>query len=355
MYFFNIINLINYKIIPNISSKTNETIVLKDRVILLIFVEPYTTVEIINPAVVESYRKYFDILWNQEVHTESGLESMENTFYTMLDKLGKGEEYYVLGATMGPLAEKTRLFFDKFHAERIQKGIVTKMLVSEESLVELKDRFYRLGDTEYQISVLKKMPSTLPQPFQINLYKEKADIIIYGEEITIIHINKPEVYKGFKNYFDTLWNQDVQTYSGKEEVYNLFNKIILDQLHSDDSEYVIGAGYGDEVTDDYVTKLFREHNSYLIKNKIYKHVLMYEKHRDKFEKEVKEFGDKKFEYVHIRYLSDTYAFPVETHIYNDMATITYFGENPVSTVYTHPKIIENYKKQFDLLWNVAKE
>ncbi|MDD2656944.1 MAG: helix-turn-helix domain-containing protein [Patescibacteria group bacterium] len=484
-------DFINYKIIPNVFSKTNETNILKDRVILLIFVEPFTTVEIINPAVAESFKKYFDILWddttqnlrgkdgvrmffdeisnvqdvywiggskdgmdnyfpelareckktrlekkinwydlldpeadlagvekdsnlndepyyhykylsasvssphviciygnkvaniiwkdggfiniieneeiakgymkqfdylwNQDVVVETGFDALHRCFYNMLEELEKEDEYFVLGASLGNNSTKIKKFYDQFHKDRIKKGVKNSMLVYKDSYDLIKKRFEMAGDQDFKISKLKKFSTILPIPMQINLYRGKTSFILYGDVPTIIYFDKKEIFDSFKGYFDYLWNQDVQTYSGKEEVYNLFNKIILDQLHSNDSEYVIGAGYGDEVTDDYVTKLFKIHNSYLIKNNIHKHVLMYEKHRDKFEKEVKKFGDKKFEYVHVRYLPDTYAFPVETHIYNDMATITYFGENPVSTVYTHSKIIENYKKQFDLLWNVAKE
>ena len=193
-----------------------------------------------------------------------------------------------------------------------------------------------------------------PPDMEVLLMYDLPDLYEKVRRLSDNH-DKKEIFDSFKGYFDYLWNQEVQTYSGKEDINNLFNKTILEQLNSGDTEYVIGAGYGEDGMGDYVTKLFREHNSYLIKNKIHKHVLMYEKYREKFESEIKDFGDKKFEYVHTRYLPDTYALPVETHIYKDMALITYFGENPVSTVYTHSKIMENYKKQFDLLWNVAKE
>ena len=308
-----------------------------------------------NEEIVSGYKKHFDYLWNQEVVIETGFDALHKCFYNMLEELGKEDEYFVLGASLGNNNSEIQKFYDGFHKDRIKKGVKNSMLIYKDSYDLIKKRFEMAGDPDFKISKLKKFSNILPIPMQINLYKGKTSFILYGDEPTIIYFDKKEIFDSFKGYFDYLWNQEVQTYSGKEDINNLFNKTILEQLNSGDTEYVIGAGYGEDGMGDYVTKLFREHNSYLIKNKIHKHVLMYEKYREKFESEIKDFGDKKFEYVHTRYLPDTYALPVETHIYKDMALITYFGENPVSTVYTHSKIIENYKKQFDLLWNVAKE
>ena len=341
--------LINYKIIPNISSKTNETIVLKDRVILLIFVEPYTTVEIINPAVVESYKKYFDILWNETTQNLRGGDGVKVFF----DEISEVQDVYWIGGSKDGMDKYFPKLAEECKKNRLKKKINWYDLLDPEAELAGVEKGSSLNDEPYY--QYKYLSASMSSPHVICLYGNKVANIIWKDGGFINIIENEEIVSGYKKHFDYLWNQEVKTYSGREEVNNLFNKKILDALKTGDTEYVIGAGYGEDGMGDYVTKLFREHNSYLIKNKIHKHVLMYEKHRDKFEKEVKEFGDKKFEYVHTRYLPDTYAFPVETHMYKDMAVITYFGENPVSTVYTHPKIIENYKKQFDLLWSIAKE
>jgi len=45
---------------------------------------------------------------------------------------------------------------------------------------------------------------------------------------------------------------------------------------------------------------------------------------------------------------------MEIHIFNTIATITIFSDEPISIAYRDPKVIEGFKKQFEMLWGVAK-
>lgn len=303
----------------------------------------------------DGIKQYFEYLWKQDIIVDTGFEALRKCFQEMLDELDKGEEYFVLGASLGPNSTEIQKFYDTFHKDRIKKGVVTNMLTYEDSYELIKKRFEDAGDPELKISKLKKFSTIPPIPMQINMYKGKTRFIIYGEEPTVIYFDRKEVFGSFKNYFDYLWNQEVQTYTGWQEVNNLFNNIVLHSLDLDDSEYVIGAGYGEDSANQKVRDLFDEHSIHLVQNKVHKYILSYEQHRKKFQEDIAKPGKEGSTYMHIRYLPDTYAAPVEIHIYNKRAVVTYFGENPVSTVYEHPKIIENYKKQFDLLWQIAKK
>jgi len=142
-----------------------------------------------------------------EIVILSGERALYDTFYPMLEELQPGEEYYVLGATFGAEAERSTKFFDIYHAARIKKGVVVNMLVSHESYAPLKERFPRVGDPQYKISHMKKFISATPQPFQINLYKGKTRMILYGHNPLVFCFDRPGVYQGFKSYFDAMWER----------------------------------------------------------------------------------------------------------------------------------------------------
>ncbi len=94
----------------------------------------------------------------------------------------------------------------------------------------------------------------------------------------------------------------------------------------------------------------------LLEKHIEKRVIFYEHYREKFESETRALDPKLYDtYIKIRYLPKEYYFPLETHIFKDKATVSYFGKNPVSTLYQNPNIIAGFKWQFDFLWNIAKD
>ncbi|HBF67067.1 MAG TPA: hypothetical protein DDW36_01420 [Candidatus Magasanikbacteria bacterium] len=156
-------------------------------------------------AIVELKQKHLEP--GREVVVLAGPRAMYDTFYPMLEELKAGEEYYVLGATYGPIAERNAQFFDEYHTARIKKGVIANLLVSHEAYFPLIERFMRLGDPHFKVSHVKKFISSTPQPFQINLYHGKTRMILYGQETMVFCFDRPGVYQGFKSYFDALWER----------------------------------------------------------------------------------------------------------------------------------------------------
>lgn len=55
---------IAYRVLPGISADSTEIAILPHMVVIKIFIEPYTVIEIENPAIVRAYQQYFIQLWN---------------------------------------------------------------------------------------------------------------------------------------------------------------------------------------------------------------------------------------------------------------------------------------------------
>lgn len=96
------------------------------------------TFSIKSAETTKAFKKYFEYFWNQKVQMESGVEALEKTIYQMLDELGPSEEYFVLGASAGDNDSSVQKLYDQFHTDRIKKGVITKMLVYQESLERIK-------------------------------------------------------------------------------------------------------------------------------------------------------------------------------------------------------------------------
>ncbi len=188
---------------------------------------------------VDGVKKYFDYFWNQKVIVETGLNALQKMIYDMLDELDPGEEYFVLGASVGLTGEPGQLLYDRFHKDRINKGVITNMLAYEESYDLIKKRFAYSGDPEGKVSHLKKTISATPIPMQINMYKGKVFMVLYGAEPTVIHFDKPEVHDAFRAYFDELWKQDTTTLYGAEAV----KQIWLESIETGALDFIGARGY----------------------------------------------------------------------------------------------------------------
>ncbi|MFH1286208.1 MAG: helix-turn-helix domain-containing protein [Candidatus Magasanikbacteria bacterium] len=345
--------LTEFKLIPDIARKDSEINIIKDRVLIFIFTEPYTIIEIFNHDLVESYKEYFEFLWEDKSQNLRG----EKGIRIFLEDIGTVDKVYWIGGSKDSMDVYFPEEAQKCKEVRRKKGIEWHDLV---------DAGADLSGTESHSSIrnepgyfYKYLPESVSSPHVICIYGNKVANIIWKDGGYVNIIENEEMAKGYLNYFDYLWNQEVQTLTGWKNVEGLFNKTVLDDLISDGgAEYVIGAGYGkpgDEEVKKRVDDLFLYHNKFLIEHKIHKHIILYEKHREYFEKQVSSVGDPTFQYIHTKYLPDTYENPVEIHIFKNKATITYFGPKAFSTVYENPNIISGFRKQFDMLWSIAKE
>jgi len=98
--------------------------------------------------------------------------------------------------------------YDDFHRKRVEKGVITKMLVYRQSYDRISRRFAECGDPEGKISQLRIFSSAPPIPMQINLYQHKTFFILYSDPPIVIRFSQPEVASALQTYFDELWTRE---------------------------------------------------------------------------------------------------------------------------------------------------
>ncbi|MBU0597127.1 hypothetical protein KJ641_01010 [Patescibacteria group bacterium] len=350
--------LSEFRVVPSISKKDSEINITEDKVLIFILVEPYTVIEIFNKDLVEGYKEYFNVLWKQEVKTFVGWEEVKKFYYEiLLPSNAGGNMSYCIGGGYGVGGEDQQVldFYLEYARARAKVKAKAKILFYEQHRDKARKEFTETGDPDLKYNELKFLPQQYYSPLQIFICGKIAAVVHWGKEPSVTLYERPEIVESFKKQFDLLWDQEVRTYSGKEEVKNLFLHVLLEDMEEGDTEYVIGAGYGLNESEQWFADMFVEHNSYLIQHKANKKALFCEKHRERIKSDVQLAGDPEFEYFNMKFLSDKLYSPLEIHIFPKKVTVTYFGDNPVSTLYENPGVVEGFKKQFDMLWGVAND
>lgn len=289
-----------------------------------------------NKQVAGAFQKFFDFFWNQQVVVESGFDALEKIIYEMLNELNPGEEYCVLGASAGDQHKEIQKMYDKFHAERIKKGVITKMLVYHQSYEKIKKRFSACGDSNFKISKLRTFASAPPIPMQINIFNNKIFFIIYSDTPTILRFDRKEISDSFKSYFDEMWNQESYVLQGPEAVRDIWMEAIeAKELH------LIGArGY---FIDTY-PKLYEETEKRAWKTPGIKW-------KNIVDAGVRGHKITKYPWAETKYLLSGPKNPNVIWLFgNKVAVINWAGKEPVLFLSTNTQLVQTYNDYFDGLW-----
>jgi len=312
-----------------------------DKLAIMVTGEDPLVFDIRSRPVADAMKKYFEYFWDQQVSVETGIEPLKRTIYDMLDELKPGDEYCVLGASSGDpnrdIHNGIQDLYDKFHADRIKKGVITKMLVYRESFRRVKKRYDDYGDPEGKISFLKIYTSAPPIPMQINIYNGKAFIILYGDKPTIIHFDKPEIYDGFKAYFDSLWVQDTYVVRGAEELYDIWMEGI-------DTGGIKFIGAHGQFIDRY-PQLFKKIEQHMsgTKGVYWKSIV------DSSMKKHKLTG---YPWSQNKYvLTNTKNLNVVWLYNNKVAIVNWAKDEPIVLISENPILVQSYNDYFEELWN----
>jgi hypothetical protein len=309
-----------------------------------------------DKEVVETYKKYFQYLWNQNTKTYKGWEEVEKLFFEeLLPSQKADDQLYCLGGGYGATGEDKRVeeFYVRYNTARIKKGAKLSILFYEQHREKARREFIGAGDGDFVRTEIKFLPATYYSPLQIQMMNGKTIIMTWGEEPSATVYDEKDVYENFKEQFDLLWNQEVFTYRGWKELDGIL-RFNLEEGYTHD---VYGATYGGQNEEEREESLnfFIENHKKTAYLKPKKRLIFFEQDRSEADREMSALDEATRNNVQLRFLSNKYMLPMETHVFRDKVILLFaFGE-PIATMYTNPKIIEIYKNQFELWWNTAVE
>ena len=325
------------RILPTQQSLPVSTIVIGNIIFNVVWGKKPIAFKIDNKAIADSYRENFEILWNQDVTVATGLDNVYDAWDRMLDELNPGEEYYVMGA-----ADRNQNgiydYLINFHKRRRAKKIKAKFLFAsgaEEYVEKFKESYTKLGEVKY-------LPQGIYKGIQFNFFKNKVLMIVWRKKPTVIIINDKQVHDTFKTYFDTLWNQDVTTFSQSEGIRNAFQNLV-DEMNSDEEVHIMGVhDFGEDFLP--LALFFQEIRS---KKGIKAKFLMNNNAKSIAEK------FKKYPPLEIKFIPDNLFTPAIFIIYKNKVIInlpkemTFFVIESKSTK-------ESFDAYFNMMWKSAK-
>ncbi len=302
--------------------------------------KPLTVIEISNSHLVTAYKNYFEILWNQNVRVEQGLDALRDAFTEMIDELKPGEEYFVLGGNLGPEYRRMSAFFDEIHRYRIERGVVANILAQSESSADIRDRSRRVGDPQEKISHVKTFNTPFLAPMQINMVNGRAFMVLYKKNVpTIIYFEDKLVHDGFKLYFHEIWDRKVETLNGHDGVIQLCERVF-----EEGTDWYLIAATGT------IMKTHAEYYATFTQRRVKKGIRLHALAND----DTRGGPIGRLPLADVKYLPKAFASPMVVWVFGDyVANVLWHDPETIFLIYD-AKTAEYYRQYYRALEVVAK-
>jgi sugar-specific transcriptional regulator TrmB len=134
----------------------------------------------------------------QEAEILQGIKGIKTFTEMILEKLIKGDTFYILGAP----SEANELmggYFQEWHERRTKKGIKCKILYNQDAKKWAKKR------KTVPLTETKFLPDNVKTPALIDIGKDYVATILFGERPLCIVIKNKKIYESYLSYFELLW------------------------------------------------------------------------------------------------------------------------------------------------------
>jgi hypothetical protein len=303
----------------------------KTKSLLLVQTKEPLLITIDNKNITDAFKNQFETLWNQETQVYKGLDAVKNIFNEVLDS----EDLYILGGR-GYLSNKDPVFANDWLNKINESEILIKVILNPE-------------DKNHPITTISntKIKYNLPKTFSDNnvfwIYNHKVVLLNWADkEPLVIIIENKLIYEMYKKQFDTLWNQDIVTHSGQENIEN-FYELILDEAKSDD-EFILFVTKP-------TSKIAANYNIDFIKKLVKKikrvRFIYYGNTRENIQRadELRLIG------CEVKIIDTNENLPVSTMVVGDNIVIIIWDEEPQVIKYKNNTVANSYRQNFNLLWN----
>ncbi len=260
-----------------------------------------------------------------EVQLFRGMKSFRNLYADLLGEMKPKEDYFVIGASVG-LYDEFSAFFSNYHKQRAEKGVNIRMLFQQGVLPP---------DTDWRHAKKQFLPAQFRTPFQVTVYKDVTLLQLLQKEPLVFKIKNEEVAAAYRQFFDTLWNQKVQTYRGPDGI----KQLLMEAADEPEIKVLGGGGY---VTD-YFPDWFKE--TYLPKIKKTGH-----RWRNLVLPSIRGHKVTTLPFAETRYLPPGEYSPTVMWIAGDMVANVIWEDEPVAFVVRNKKIAKAYTQYFEAMW-----
>jgi HTH-type transcriptional regulator, sugar sensing transcriptional regulator len=133
-----------------------------------------------------------------EAEVLQGINGIKTFTEMILNKLEKGDTFYIMGAPKDA-TEKLGAYFQDWHERRAKKGVKCKILFDEEARSRAIER------KKTQLTEVRILPDNVKTPALIDIGKDYVATLIFGEKPMCMVIRNKKVYESYLAYFELLW------------------------------------------------------------------------------------------------------------------------------------------------------
>jgi sugar-specific transcriptional regulator TrmB len=144
---------------------------------------------------IEARRK----LESQEALVYEGLECVKVIFRDILNSLGKNEEYLVFTLGQELESDKLKLFFKKFHNERVNKKIKVRLIG--------KKKTKKVFSEVYNYKLMEVKFANFELPTGVFIYKDKVMTLLWKDKISAFVITSKDNADSYREFFEDLWKK----------------------------------------------------------------------------------------------------------------------------------------------------
>lgn len=136
-----------------------------------------------------------------DVEVFYGWEGMTTVYNDIVKTLGKGDEDYVFGASMGLQSKQADIFYSQYMKKIEKKGYSLKIIFNENV------RGYKERVEYFEKSPLHEVRYLHHDTFtELNLYKDTVLVIMLIKDPIVIRIRSKDAANSFRKFFNTMWD-----------------------------------------------------------------------------------------------------------------------------------------------------
>lgn len=171
----------------------------RDMVGIFTWDKEFRCFEVKSKELHSSFKKYFDVLWNQTASNFEGEEEINNLRENLVSEMKENETLLVLGAPkIANVKWEDR--FQEFHKRRIQKKVKLKIMYNNDA------KEYGKLREKMKLTEVKYLPKEFSSPNWIDIYPNAVLFVMIEKPIAFL-VRDSNLAKSFRNYFQLMWGK----------------------------------------------------------------------------------------------------------------------------------------------------
>ncbi len=186
--------LCKIKPMPQELSTSTQIMIFEEKIFLILWKKDPLGFVIKDLELRDSFKKYFDSLWNRDIQTFKGYEGIKSVFEDTLNH----KEVLFIGAG-GYISIRMPEYWKEYNIKRIARKQKWKILAREsiKNTPLIKERFI-----DYKI-----LSKTYLTPNVVWIFGDMVANVLWTEEPIAFVVENKEVAKSYREYFNSLWNK----------------------------------------------------------------------------------------------------------------------------------------------------